>query len=545
MATPWFKSAFSDDYTSIAKQQGWCPTCGDVWYKFHLRLLKIKSMQMQGKVKLGQVAHVKWTIKYAYHHAKELYKDHLEVHDIQSGQLVICLEFVRDATSSLTQDLNAHLHKTLSRLVRSLEAALTTLDRGVDKEGNIRRLWYATLGRSALKRDLDEVEEDQVLFQRAVQLAALYGGPRVAPYLTEDRLSGNNALARVQRLRQAIQSRLDNDAKTPKMLLDRRDVPDGKRRRLPYSEVQLVMSGVSEFPIALVEYRSQETADTRKIRDIALILSGTDVSMAMIRCRGFIPVPDANRYELLFPLPPTPARPRTLRELLLSPENSAGVRFSLNSRIKLARRLATAVLFTHTAKLVHKNIRPENIIILETDSTSAPDRSDGERALEIGDSFLMGFDFARKEDEASARVGDNEWYRNIYRHPQRQGVHPEVDFNMLHDIYSLGVVLLEIALWRSFILVEKDTYGSLKYAGNREACRFFDKKTGKLKDPYEIWELFIRRSETVVAPALGYKYRDTVLMCLRCLDGGFGDPAELVGLAYIERVLLTLDEIAV
>jgi hypothetical protein len=58
----------------------------------------------------------------------------------------------------------------------------------------------------------------------------------------------------------------------------------------------------------------------------------------------------------------------------------------------------------------------------------------------------MGFDFAGKEDETSARVGDDDWYRNIYRHPQRQGVHPEVDFNILHDIYSLGVVLLEIAV---------------------------------------------------------------------------------------------------
>ncbi|KAH0565507.1 hypothetical protein GP486_001101 [Trichoglossum hirsutum] len=487
-----------------------------------------------------------------YHHTKELYKDHLEIHDIQAGQLVICLQFVRDATPSLTQDLNAHLLKTLSRLNRSLEATHATLDRGIDKEGNVRRLWYVTLGGSALKRDLDEVEKDQVLFQRAVQLAALYGGPRVAPYLTEDRLRGNSALARVQRLREAIQSRLNNDTKAPEMLLDRRDIPDGKRKRLPYSEAQLVMSGVSEFPTALIESRSQNTPDMKKIRDIALILGGTDVSMAMIRCRGFIPVPDTNRYELLFPLPQNPVRPRTLRELLLSPDNNAGVRFSLNSRVKLAQRLATAVLFIHTAKLVHKNIRPENIIILETASASAPDGSDGERALDIGDSFLMGFDFARKEDETSTRVGDNEWYRNIYRHPQRQGVHPEVDFNMLHDIYSLGVVLLEIALWRSFVLIEKDVYGGLKYAGNREACRFFDRNTGKLKNPYEIWELFIRRSETVVAPALGYKYRDTILMCLRCLDGGFGDPAELadqdgvlMGLAYIERVLMTLDEIAV
>ena len=486
-----------------------------------------------------------------YNHAKGHYQDDLELHDIQAGQLVICLEFVRDVTPSFTNDLNDLLYKTLSRLTRSLENALATLERGTDKEGSIQWLWHTTLGRYALKRDLYEVEKDQVLFQRAVQLATLFGGPGVTSHLTKDRLNGNIALARVQRLREAIQYRLRNDVNAPKMLLDKQDIPAGKRRRLPYSDVQLVVSEISESPVALVEYRSQDTSDTRKIRDIALVLGGTDASMAMIRCHGFVPIPETDRYELLFPLPQNPVKARTLRELLLSPDNNAGVRFSLNSRIKLAQRLATAILFIHTAKLVHKNIRPENIVILETDANISTSGG-SECSQEIGDSFLMGFDFARKEDQDSTRVGDDEWYRNIYRHPQRQGVHPEVDFNMLHDIYSLGVVLLEIALWRSFVLIEKDPYDAPKYVGNREACRFFDRKSGQLKDSYEIWKLFIRRAEAAVAPALGNKYRDTVLMCLRCLDGGFGDPSELVdqdgvlvGLVYIERVLTILDEITV
>ena len=495
-----------------------------------------------------------------YRNAKELFNDHLNVSSIQVAQLTICLEFVGDITAFLTSDVGAQLYNTLSRLSRSLEATLTTLDRGIDKDGNIRRLWYTTLGKSALKRDLDEVEKNQVLLQRAVQIAALYGGPKVAPYLTEVRLSGNSALARVQRLREAIQSRLNNDTNTPKMLLDRRDVPAGKRMALPYSEIQLVMSETSEpSPLALIEYRARDSPDMRTVRDIALILSGTDLSMAMLPCRGFVPIAEANRCELVFPLPTNVGhiRPRTLRELLLSPDNVHGVHFSLNSRIKLAQRIATAVLFVHTAKLVHKNIRPENIVILETLGTSTNGGGDGGgggsgRVLEIGDSFLVGFDFARKEDSASARVGDDDWHRNIYRHPQRQGIHPEVNFNMLHDVYSLGVVLLEIALWRSFVLIEKDSYGRLKYAGNKEACRFIDKKTGIPKSPAEVREAFVKRAEAAIGPALGNRYRDTVVMCLNCLDGGFGDPEELVdqdgvlvGLAYIEKVLTTLDEIAV
>ncbi|KAF4540152.1 Het-s domain protein [Lasiodiplodia theobromae] len=41
---------------------------------------------------------------------------------------------------------------------------------------------------------------------------------------------------------------------------------------------------------------------------------------------------------------------------------------------------------------------------------------------------------------------DNDLERNLYRHPDRQG-RPKTSFSKLHDIYALGVVLLEIGLW--------------------------------------------------------------------------------------------------
>src|SRR5437762_12139836 len=36
---------------------------------------------------------------------------------------------------------------------------------------------------------------------------------------------------------------------------------------------------------------------------------------------------------------------------------------------------------------------------------------------------------------------------NVYRHPERWGL-PTVRFQPIHDVYALGVVLLEIGLWR-------------------------------------------------------------------------------------------------
>src|SRR5271168_4116142 len=52
------------------------------------------------------------------------------------------------------------------------------------------------------------------------------------------------------------------------------------------------------------------------------------------------------------------------------------------------------------------------------------------------------------------------------RHPTRQGTHPEVDYQMQHDIYSLGVVLLEIGLWTSFVLYGPGEESSPSYPNN-------------------------------------------------------------------------------
>lgn len=41
---------------------------------------------------------------------------------------------------------------------------------------------------------------------------------------------------------------------------------------------------------------------------------------------------------------------------------------------------------------------------------------------------------------------------DIYRHPKRQGLQLDERYNMKHDIYSLGVCLLEIGLWEPFIV---------------------------------------------------------------------------------------------
>ncbi|KAJ0312472.1 hypothetical protein COL516b_001556 [Colletotrichum fioriniae] len=59
---------------------------------------------------------------------------------------------------------------------------------------------------------------------------------------------------------------------------------------------------------------------------------------------------------------------------------------------------------------------------------------------------LVGFEYSRQDSDFSDQFGESELKRNIYRHPERWG-QPTKRFGKIHDIYALGVVLLEIGLW--------------------------------------------------------------------------------------------------
>lgn len=58
---------------------------------------------------------------------------------------------------------------------------------------------------------------------------------------------------------------------------------------------------------------------------------------------------------------------------------------------------------------------------------------------------MFGFEFSRPEAYFSHGLADVCLARDVYRHPDRQR-RPTQVFSKIHDIYALGVVLLEIGL---------------------------------------------------------------------------------------------------
>ncbi|KAL4797896.1 hypothetical protein BDV19DRAFT_386930 [Aspergillus venezuelensis] len=197
----------------------------------------------------------------------------------------------------------------------------------------------------------------------------------------------------------------------------------------------------------------------------------------------------------------------------------------------LTKQLAISVSFVHTLGFVHKNIRPESILMLN-DSTSGPSL------------FLVGFKSFRMADGKTLRLGDTSWETNLYRHPTRQWL-PEADYVMQHDIYSLGVCLLEIGLGESFVNYEDD--GAL--SASPISDNFAD-----LRSAGSVKNRLVALAGEYLPRKMGNMYTHVVLNCLTCIDEDnedFGDESEfvgddgtLIGVAYIEKILFQLNTIS-
>ena len=144
-------------------------------------------------------------------------------------------------------------------------------------------------------------------------------------------------------------------------------------------------------------------------------------------------------------------------------------------------------------------------------------------------------------DGQTRRSGDSVWEKNLYRHPYRQGLNPEEIYVMQHDIYSLGVCLLEVGLWESFL-----SYEDKAPAPFPAAVLGISTKSPEFRQPALMKEHLVALAKRDLAKRMGKRYEKVVVNCLTCLDEDnidFGDQDEfedpddvLVGVKYIEKV---------
>lgn len=299
---------------------------------------------------------------------------------------------------------------------------------------------------------------------------------------------------------------------------------------------------------------SQSRADAEALaRKLGQIDPGT---FGLLSCYGLVKQkhPESRQIasiSLIFQMPTSEREPVSLRYNLLH-----SARDSLSRTLAIARQLARAVSFVHTCDFVHKNIRPETVLMFPDDTSTPP--------CALGSAYLVGFDSFRNIRFQTLRRGDAAWERNLYRHPSRQGIFAQDEYIMQHDVYSLGVCLLELGLWESFVHYETDGGGD---GGSRDQVALPSESLGLRPDDFEFMESagmqpssrikdhLVDLAKTRLPTRMGDKYTAVVIACLACLDReseDFGseddmrdDDGILIGVRFIEKVLLKLSSISI
>jgi serine/threonine protein kinase len=195
---------------------------------------------------------------------------------------------------------------------------------------------------------------------------------------------------------------------------------------------------------------------------------------------------------------------------------------------------------------VHKGIKPENILVM-TNPGALP-KNDFPYVL--GWPFLVGFERSRPASAHSGKFGEVRLADSLYQHPSRWGVVAEEAFTMQHDIYSLGVVLLEIGLWQPLVwynkMLERHEYSHL-------FSDVFQARDADVNITRSQHALTVKRRLLDLAqqlpPTMGETYADVVIACLNILESGTARKVDFhripsdegVGIAYIKNIVRKLE----
>lgn len=238
----------------------------------------------------------------------------------------------------------------------------------------------------------------------------------------------------------------------------------------------------------------------------------------ILQCQGCVQDTDKDgndRYRLLFSFPPEiglapNAGYHTLYSLLRDPrDNKTPVEFSLGDRFRLASLLVNSVLYLHATSWLHHNLSSHNILCLSPTS-----------ARDITSPYLSGFSFARFDDSREVSEIDTASASNLYCHPDyRDSGSSKTKYRRSYELYSLGVILIEIGLWKRAESLWRPTY----------TARVFASELEKVASQY-------------LGYHMGEAYKMAVLCCLKPELLGVGnDEGRKLSEAFSRRVVRELE----
>ncbi|KAG9848046.1 hypothetical protein KCU98_g5416, partial [Aureobasidium melanogenum] len=112
----------------------------------------------------------------------------------------------------------------------------------------------------------------------------------------------------------------------------------------------------------------------------------------------------------------------------------------IESKVIIARQITDSLLYLHAVNWLHKGLRSAGIVF--AGSAPAP-------VEDLGRLLMSGIGFSRPSDNSFTSTGpphDSKW--SLYCHPGYLDSGRKKGYRKSYDIYSLGIILIEIAHWK-------------------------------------------------------------------------------------------------
>ena len=483
-------------------------------------------------IKYGSLLKEKYVLYKSMDEEMKLYN---LVCNLVNGEMHDVLMFFKAVDTKLSTDLRGQIMESLLKMGAEL-AALHSLIAEKELLRAFDKLAFSLHKAKKIRKKCASLEEWLVRFLRRATVLLIFGGFSPNSEVRTIEEAAVRAAQRMKRIRAAVIGPNPDDVFRGK-LPDEATFGDNIS-----SAVFLKLLNQSQSIAECKVYGSSDDVEKKNnARHITLELANKlanvdSKTMGILRSVDVYDDVLRGRFVLRFEIPAGFSKVRTLQRLLTYEDNGKGLMHSLSDRIALAKKIASGLLFVHAGGFVHKKVNPTNIFIFETKDRLYPNY--------IGEPYLTGFDMVRKADDASARLETQDWKQNIYLHPDRHRLQPGDEFTMLHDIYSLGVVLLEIACWGSFTNMKglgKSLYKSYtENVDGKEVVAF------KHLSPDDLKKQYLRLAQKRIPPTLGTVYYELVESCLEGIpdnDGTRHDAKASVGSSYMEQVMNKLEDI--
>ncbi|VUC29225.1 unnamed protein product [Clonostachys rosea] len=238
----------------------------------------------------------------------------------------------------------------------------------------------------------------------------------------------------------------------------------------------------------MVEWKYYSKAHTMRVEQVARLGDLADLlntnelhkRFSTFPCGGLVHDIDNSRIGIIFRITNMDQEQMLLRDLqtVIAELDTAP---PMGQRFALARTLATAVHHLHSVHWFHKSIRSDNIVaVLPVGKLLNPGNTFKKGLSELGDKakalqareisqpgdplptfFLVGWDLSRPDhpselsETLSVSTAGFKSRRNaieMYSYPgtnSKQKSGKRSRYRAEYDFYSLGIILLEIGLWRS------------------------------------------------------------------------------------------------